>query len=175
MNMYKAIKGYEGLYEIGSDGKVVSIRFGKRKLMKPSMWSSGYLALCLKKDGKPKSFSIHRLLAIHFIENPNNLPQINHINGNKLDNRIENLEWVTQSENIQHMYDTGLKTYQPLHYKGKFGGEHNRSKSVRCIETGVIYGSMSEAERMLNIGQGCVSYSIFNKTPTHKLHFEIAS
>ena len=71
------------------------------------------------------------------------------------------------------MYDNGLKTYKPLHYKGKFGSEHNRSKAVKCIETGVIYGSQMEAQRQLNLGSGSVSWSIKHKKPIFGMHFEI--
>ena len=135
--------------------------------------TSGYKMITLKKDKTQKCFSIHRLLAMHFIPNPNNLPQVNHKDGNKLNNELSNLEWCTMSYNIQHMYDTGLKTYKPLHYKGKFGIEHNRSKSVICVESGIIYGSQSEAGRELNISHTSVSWSIKNKKPIYGMHFEI--
>ena len=73
------------------------------------------------------------------------------------------------------MYETGLKTYKPLHYKGKTGLLHNRSKPVICIETGIKYGSMSEAARELKIDHTSVSWSIKNKKPIFGMHFEIGS
>ena len=175
MEKFVEISGYNGIYEISSFGNVISNNFGKRKILKQSTMTSGYKMVVLKKDGKQKSFSIHRLMAIAFLPNDNNLPQVNHKDGNKLNNDLSNLEWCTQSQNIQHMYDSGLKTYKPLHYKGKFGKEHNRSKSVKCVETGVIYGSMSEAGRVLNINHSSVSWSIKNKKPIDGMHFEIGS
>ena len=173
MEIFKKIEGYNGVYEISSHGNVISNNFGKRKILKQSIMTSGYKMVVLKKDSKQKSLSIHRLVAIYFLSNTDNLPQVNHKDGNKLNNELSNLEWCTRSQNIQHMYDNGLKTYKPLHYKGKFGSEHNRSKAVKCIETGVIYGSQMEAQRQLNLGSGSVSWSIKHKKPIFGMHFEI--
>lgn len=170
---YKQINGYDGIYEIASNGEVISTRFNKRKVLKQSMMTAGYKMVTLKKDGKQKAWSIHRLLAIHFLPNPENLPQVNHIDGNKLNNDLKNLEWCTQQTNIQHMYNIGLKTYKPLHYKGKKGIDHNRSKKILCITNGEVFGSMSEAERFYNLGGGSVSWSVKHKKPIFGMHFEI--
>ena len=170
---YKEIFGYDGIYEVCSDGNVISKYFNKRKILKQGLMTSGYKMVTLQKDCKQKSFSIHRLLAIYFLPNPNNLPQVNHIDGNKLNNSLCNLEWCTQSENMQHMYDIGLKTYKPLHYKGKFGSEHNRSKKVICVETGEIFGSMSEASRKLNIAISSVCWSVKHEKPIFGMNFKI--
>jgi hypothetical protein len=174
MEIFKNIDGYNGIYEISSNGEIISNNFGKRKVLKQSIMTSGYKMIVLKKDGKQKSLSIHRLLSIHFLPNENNLPQVNHKDGDKLNNDLSNLEWCTRSQNMQHMYDTGLKTYKPMHNKGKFGKDHNRSKSVKCVESDVIYGSMSEAGRVLNINHSSVSWSIKHKKPIFGMHFEIA-
>jgi hypothetical protein len=167
--MRKQIEGYSGLYEIDIDGNIYSHHLHKERLLKPGLMTSGYKMIFLKKDKKAKMFSIHRLLAIHFIPNPNNLPQVNHKDGNKLNNSIDNLEWCTQSHNIQHAYDTGLKTYRPLHYKGKFGKDHNRSKAVCCIETQVIFGSYSEASRYYKVNVTSVFNSIKYGTQIKKI------
>lgn len=171
--MRKNIIGYEGLYDIDINGNIYSLQRKQEIILKPGKMSSGYKMVSLVRDGVNKSLSIHRLLAIHFIPNPNNLPQVNHIDGNKTNNSISNLEWCTRSHNMKHMYDNGLKKYKPLHYKGKFGVEHNRSKAVLCIENGVIYSSFSEAEKLLNIGGGGVSYSIKNKVPIKGFTFDL--
>jgi hypothetical protein len=173
MEIFKAIEGYDGVYEISSYGNVISNCFGKRKELKQGIMTSGYKMIVLKKDGKQKSLSVHRLVAIHFLPNNDCLEQVNHIDGDKLNNNLSNLEWCTRSQNIKHMYDKGLKTYRPLHYKGKFGKDHNRSKSVICIETGIEYGSMSEAARKLKINYSSVSWSIKHKKPIFGMHFEI--
>ena len=90
------IEGYEN-YLIFEDGKVININTGIEK--KHKIDKGGYYCIVLCKDGKQKHFSIHRLIALAFIPNPDNKPCIDHINRNKSDNRIENLRWVTKSEN----------------------------------------------------------------------------
>ena len=103
------VKGYEGLYEINEDGTIKS--FHKRNFQKeitPRIDRGGYHAVSLSKRGNTQSKFVHRLIAENFIANPNNKKFINHINGNKLDNRKENLEWFTHSENMLHAYKTGL-------------------------------------------------------------------
>lgn len=171
---YKPIAGYEGRYEIGDNGDVVSLLGGERKVLRVGMMSSGYKMVGVRYNGKQKFFSIHRLLALHFIPNPDNKPQVNHKDGNKLNSRLDNLEWVTQSENNRHAYDTGLKTYRPLHYKGKSGFEHNRSMACRCVETGEVFGSYSEAERAKGIGEAGVRWSIKNNKAIKGMHWEKA-
>ena len=161
-------------YEVACDGTVRN-RNTNRPLKPHAGGTSPYLLYSLKNNKKYLNRLLHRLVAQAFIPNPENKPHVNHKDGNKLNNNIENLEWVTVSENNQHMYDTGLKKYKPLHYKGKSGALHNRSKGVRCVESGAVYGSMSEAERKLGIGQSGVSWSIKNKAPINGMHFEIAA
>lgn len=99
--IWKDIKGYEGLYQVSNLGNVKSLcnnKTRKEKILKPKQ-RKGYLYVGLCKNGKVKQYLVHRLVAEHFIPNPNNLPQIDHINTNKTDNRVENLRWVTQKEN----------------------------------------------------------------------------
>ena len=120
MEIWKDIKGYEGYYQISNKGRVKGlfrVVFHKlkgqktipKKILKSAISSPGYYAVKLTKNGKNKLIRIHRLLALHFISNPQNKPEINHKNGIKTDNRIENLEWVTRSENNFHAYAIGLK------------------------------------------------------------------
>jgi hypothetical protein len=161
-------------YEISKDGQIRNKLTGY--IRKQCIGNTAKYKLVGLKflDGSYKNCLVHRLMAEAFIENPNNKLQVNHKNGIKTDNRLENLEWVTRSENIQHMYDIGLKTYKPMHNKGKFGVNHNRSKSVKC-SNGIVYGSMSEAARKLNIDTSSVSWSIKNNKPIFGMHFELAS
>lgn len=101
-------------YHIDTDGKILSPRQTHARLSSPylkhSVSNSGYayVRFWSKEENKYYSRFVHRVLAETFIPNPQNKSQVNHINGNKLDNRIENLEWVTRNENMRHAYDTGL-------------------------------------------------------------------
>lgn len=100
---WKPIAGFEGLYEVSSLGRVKALNYrqtGREQILKPQKNKYGYLKICLYKDRHQKFAYIHRLVSMAFLPNPKNLPQINHINENKEDNRVENLEWCTTSYNI---------------------------------------------------------------------------
>lgn len=113
------IIGYEGLYQISNNGAVKClpkswhIRRGgtatcKEKIKATFLSRGGYELVQLKNRGRHRNFSVHRLVAIHFIENPNSKLEVNHIDGNKLNNHVCNLEWVTPKENMSHAYKIGL-------------------------------------------------------------------
>ena len=126
--MNRDVKNYEGLYFVNEFGDVFSYpkktRKGIRKLLLNNH-KQGYLLVDLCKDGKVKKYSVHRLVANAFIENIENKEQVNHINGNKQDNRLENLEWATRSENQKHSIKTGLRSAK---------GEKNSQSKLTEIE-----------------------------------------
>ena len=113
MEIWKDITQYEGLYQVSNFGNVKSLpRKGTciyPKKLKIRVGNRGYSTVTLSKNNIKKSFSVHRLVANAFIPNLKNLPQVNHIDGNKLNNNVENLEWVTAFDNIQHSIKTNLK------------------------------------------------------------------
>lgn len=153
MNEYIQTDYLPNGYLINEKGEVKS---PYNKILKQAISNSGYYFINIKNKG----YFIHRALCFAFKSAVIGKDYVNHINGIKTDNRLENLEWVTKSENVKHCYDNGLKKYKPLHYKNKKGFEHNRSKSVLCIENGVVYGSQSEAQRILKLSNGSVSWAI---------------
>lgn len=106
--MVKSITGYEGLYEVTSNGVVYSVdrytvdgKHLKRKEIKGGKFSNGYEFVCLRKDGVNHNCLKHRLVAEAFIKNPDNLPVVNHIDGNIHNNSVENLEWCTQGVQLE--------------------------------------------------------------------------
>ncbi len=121
MEIWKDIKGYEGLYQVSNLGRVKSYhKFTNGVILKPKKNRYGYYFVGLCSDTKRNHY-IHRLVANTFILNMDNKPQVNHINGVKTDNRVENLEWCTNSENQSHAYKNNLKTSMK-------GGNHIMSK-----------------------------------------------
>ena len=114
----------------------------KERIMKYNHNKNGYLYVCLQKEHTTKLCRINRLVAQTFISNPDNKEQVNHIDGNKENNIVTNLEWVSQSENMQHAYKTGLLT------------KESQEKAVDVYKDGekiTTFKSIMEAERILNI------------------------
>ena len=126
--IWKPIKGYEN-YLISNLGRVKT-KQGRYKKINYGTCKYGYLDLW--KDNKPKKCRVHRLVAEAFIQNPDNKEQVNHIDGNKSNNRVDNLEWVTPKENIKHAIDNDLSSI-------KFGSKNLSAKltedDVRYIRT----------------------------------------
>ena len=138
------VKGYEGLYSVTSKGEVIGLKSGK--VLKPTS-VRGYLRVKLYKDAQSKSISIHRIVANAFIPNEHNKSQVNHKDGNKGNNNVENLEWVTQSENQIHAYRNRLNTTA-------YAVDANKKRvAQKRLDGGLlrIWDSMSEASRSTGI------------------------
>lgn len=156
MEIWKDIKGYEGLYQVSNLGNIRGIDrvIGYRKnrtrkwvgeIKKPTIRKNGYLKITLYKDGKGKTREVQRIVAETFIDNPKNVQQVNHINGIKTDNKVENLEWVTPRENDLHrihVLKKGLKKVKQYDLKGNY------------IQT---FDSVAEASKQTGTNQHSIS------------------
>ena len=160
--VWKNIPEYEE-YQVSNYGRVKSLdriikqyghknfyeRVMRGKILKPRTQNGGYLIVCLSHNGKRIAKTIHRLVAITFIGNREGL-DVNHKDGNKQNNKLENLEWVTRSENIKHDYHI-------------LGHTHNLCK-VRCIETGEEFASIKQASIKYNINYGSIVNALSGRT-----------
>ena len=102
MEKWRSIAGYEGLYEVSDLGRVRSLKFGKTKILKPGRVGGGYLMVVLCKDGKVRCMKVHRLVASAFIPNPLGLETVNHIDEDKTNNDVSNLEWMSRTDNVAY-------------------------------------------------------------------------
>lgn len=156
----KPIPGWEGLYSATDDGQIYSER--SKKFLKLGLNKNGYQQVNLSKDGNYRRYYVHRLIAMTFLENPNNLPQINHISENKTDNSVSNLEWISAKENVN------------------FGTRNERSsttqgRTIYCLELEKTFPSINTAAREINISHGSLSAKLKRnngKCVYTGLHFE---
>jgi len=146
-------------YKINSFGNVKS---PSGKILKPSISNSGYLCLNIKNKG----YFIHRAIAFAFVPLVNDKIFVNHKDGNKLNNSLENLEWCTKSENSIHAYKLGLKQNPPNWAKGKFAKDHNRSIEIIC--DGKKYFGYSEASRETGLLISTIYYRVKSKSDRFK-------
>lgn len=152
---WKPIDGYVD-YLVSNFGRVKSLKNGNETIL--SLWTNedGYLCVNFWEDGKRHHLRVHRLVAMAFIENKNNLPEVNHKDGDKKNNLVENLEWSTRSQNIRHAFDTGLST--PPY--GERNGMHKLTQNdVNQIRETYIKGS-----RIFGGGALAKKYGVTKKT-----------
>jgi hypothetical protein len=149
--MWIPVSGFEQ-YVINKIGQIKRISSGK--ILKIN-YATTYPSVSLSVDNKKSLGLIHRMLAIAFIPNPDNKPQVNHKNGNKKDFSLDNLEWSTSSENCQHAYDTGLAIVsEKCKYvlsKTHSGANHYNSKKVYHIKTNEVYDTIRSAAKASSI------------------------
>ena len=139
--MKKQVLGFED-YSVDTDGRIFSEKFGKVRELKGIDNGGGYLQVELWKNGKSKRMQMHRLVAMAFLDNPENYAEVNHKNGIKTDNRLDNLEWCSRSMNQKHAFAIGLKSNK--------GSKNNASKITdeQAIE---IFSRLDNGEQPIEI------------------------
>jgi hypothetical protein len=148
IEIWKDVVGYEGLYEVSNFGRVRSLdhidnldRLIKGKLLSLTLNQKGYVQVSLSKRGKVKKYEVHRLVALTFLDNPEKLSDVNHKDGSRTNNYVENLEWCSRSYNINYAIDMFHK--------------HSRNVTVMVCDTDktntLIFGSMRKAEIYLGL------------------------
>ena len=164
--IWKDIPGYEGYYQASNNGRIRSlprkirqmksktyyVRNFKGKILRSRLQNSNYHVVWLSKEGKISVQLIHRLVAQTFMPNIGNKPCINHKNGNKSDNRADNLEWCDYSYNIKHSH--------------RIMGRKKTTKPIICVELNREYKSQTEASEELGIKRACISHALNGRSKT---------
>lgn len=155
--LWKPIPGWQD-YQESSYGRTKSFHNGKQRIVKPKVNNQGYLCIALWKNSKRKDYRVSRLVALCFIPNPDNKPQVNHIDGNKFNNHVSNLEWVTDAENKRHAVDIGLRKSGQDHYKAKLTAEQvefirNNPDSLSGIELSKMFGVTKTTISKIQLGK----------------------
>ena len=147
--IWKTIEGTNGEYQVSDTGLVKSTKTGR--ILRPAVDARGYERVCLFKMDRDRRYKVHRLVAMAFIHNPDNLPQVNHIDGNKRNNNVSNLEWVTNEQNMHHAKEHGLRI------------GHERfceSRRKRVIATNIKTGERIVFESILAAVKGIGTYHV---------------
>ena len=162
--IWRDIKGYEGIYQISNWGRVKSLARKKwngyaffhinERILKPRYDEKNYVSYVLYKNNTSHAYRVHRLVLSTFVKNVDNKMQINHKNGKKDDNRLCNLEYCTQSENIRHAFENGLFKKKRRQYR------YNRQDARRCLDKYRVQAIQKAAEKN---STPILQYSLDNK------------
>ena len=154
--VWKPIKEWENLYYVNENGEVLNIK--TNRLIKGDINNYGYHRVCLydRKNNKKKRYFRHRLVAIHFINNPNGYTEVNHIDGDKSNNTIENLEWSSRKQNERH-------SRKEIHSK-----EYKPYKVVFCDGKILIFDFKSDLSKMVGVTTSCIKQWLHKETYGYK-------
>lgn len=168
------IPGFDDHYMISTIGTVIRVRYCKchktyaPQIMKTKLDADGYVRVSLTSydsgHAQSREWGVHQLVARAFISNPDTKPTVNHKDGNKLNNSVDNLEWATWSENNLHAIRTGLREGKMV--AARKASKAKISKPVRCVQLNQVFESCSEAERQLGLGSTTVYCSMIRNRPT---------
>lgn len=163
VNRWKDISGYEDIYQVSKNGQVKSFHKNSIRILAQKTDKYGYLIVGLYYKKQRKHIGVHRLVALAFIPNPQNKPEVNHLDGDKTNNNDWNLEWATTAENIQHAFNTGIKV-------GPSGKNHRRSKPIDMFDLNGNYirsfESMNIASNQTNNPLSAI-WQVCAKKPGH--------
>lgn len=156
--LWRNIDGYKGMYQVSSFGRIRSYKYNLPRILKPRINKKGYKYINLCLDGKCRSFTIHRIVAKHFLGKSN--LTVNHRNGNKLNNCVENLEWISFEENYNHAKESGLLAKGEKNGRSKLTErdvkliryKHKKGRSIRFIsrEFGVSRDVINKIIKLIN-------------------------
>lgn len=173
VEVWKDIPNYEGIYQVSTLGRVRSLTrdvwhgtfsYTRKGVIMSTFNTTDYDSLTLHKDGIRKIYTVHRLVAMTFLPNPDNLPDVNHKDGNKLNNRLDNLEWCTASDNVKHAIRTGLISLAQIRENGRKSIDVVAIR-IKCEDTGELFESISDVSRKLGVRS--IKFQIDNGVRTH--------
>lgn len=173
--IWKDINGYNGMYQVSNLGRVKSLdrkrycghknsepQLIKGRILKQRYDRAGYIRVKLSKNSTSKLVTLHRLLAVNFIDNPYNKPNVNHIDGDKSNNSLDNLEWCTQKENVQHSFKTGLSKARKGEKNNLSKLKENDIKEIRKLHRQKM--TQTEISKMFNVSIANISEIVNYKT-----------
>ena len=160
---WKQIEGYDK-YSVSDTGLIMNTKKGK--LLKPKNTYDGYYEVRLYSKTHDKHIRVHRLVALAFIPNPDGLETVDHINGDKKDNRVENLRWLSSRDNLKHFWEEQATEKQ----KEKMA----HRKPIKCLENGVVYKSIAQAAEQLGLNRASLVGALSKKRNSLLgYHFEL--
>ena len=185
--IWKDVVGYEGLYQVSNLGRIRSlakINKNKEKLIKQAIQNNGYVHVCLCKNKATKIKTVHRIVALAFIPNTLNKPEINHKDGNKQNNCVDNLEWVTRKENVNHAFANNLISKEKLraiaierckNKKDPFGAPPPMKKVAKMKDNKIvkIYDCAEQAGKEEKVTRNAICWRIKHKVKIDNYTWEL--